>query len=290
MPEESPQQPDAKEELKKKLFEVREKRDLSAREVRDLADKNRANIDSFKKLLAAAAAHRKGRDEANAKVREAKAGRDELFLQLSELKKKAAGLQESISKLPACQPLADLKQQIEVLEWKLQTEATNARLENALSKQIRDLEKLVPAAEERERSAGELREARAKIRELIDRARPVSEHVRTLARESDVEHAAMLECFKKADALSLEISKAIAILEEARGKAAEESGEVLKIRADLSAEEKKERDEIEAEKRAEREKHKAKVSAAAQDAFERFKAGEKISAMDIMALQEAGLI
>jgi len=71
MPEESPQQPDAKEELKKKLFEVREKRDLSAREVRDLADKNRANIDSFKKLLAAAAAHRKGRDEANAKVREA---------------------------------------------------------------------------------------------------------------------------------------------------------------------------------------------------------------------------
>ena len=279
-----------KEELAAKLSEAKAKKDLSVKEVRDLAEKNRANISDFKKLLAEASHHRKRRDEANKKVREAKAKRDEWSSKAFELKKKAVELQAKLSSLPECRPVADLKETIEALEWKLQTEATNARLENALSKQIRDLEKTVPVAEEKEQTIAELREVRAKLREELEQLRSSSGEVRSLARQSDVEHEAMRACFKKADSLSADISRAIELLEEARGKAGEDAEEFGKIRAELSVEEKKERDEIEAERRAEREKNKARVSVHAQAALERFKAGGKISTQDLLALQEAGLI
>lgn len=279
-------------ELKEQAKEFKEKRDLTNEEVRDLTKKNRDRIGLLKDVTAQAQEEKRLRDKENEEVRKLKTGRDaaeeEARSSRQELSEKQARLKEFGGE--GSLPLHVLERRLEELEWIQETEATTARKERELSKQIRELRKQMPQSKEAKALFNEVKALKEKLKALNSRAKELREKMQERARESEAHHENRLKLLRKAEHLQEKISATIELLGEKRGEADELHKEFVDARKEIREAEKRDRDEEKEEKRKREKEIRGKLDEQAKRILERFKAGEKLSMEELMILRETGAL
>jgi uncharacterized coiled-coil DUF342 family protein len=242
-----------------------------------LIEENKENIKSLRELIGAAEKEKELRDKENEQIAQLKKQREELQKTVNELRQDLSGREAVLEKKEAETgeiPVRQLKRTIDEMDWRLQTEATNPRIEKALSKELQKLEKIYARAIAVEPIKKEVMELRKQVHSLTTELRACHESILVHAKESDVHHAAAVEHFKTAGKLRERIYSAFEKIDAARK---------------IEKEEKKEIDSRKELLEQKREFAEAKITAElkekAKKILEEFKNGKTITVEELQILQ-----
>ncbi|MBI5635635.1 hypothetical protein HY993_01580, partial [Candidatus Micrarchaeota archaeon] len=154
------------------VFGLKAKARQALVDLRATSSENRARIDSLKKLFSTANTEKLAREEANKGAAALRGQKTELTAQAISLKKELKSLNDSVKKATGGKLVGsadELMQKLEHLEWQQQTCASLGK-ERELSKQIKALEKDLPAAKK-------FKELRAQIRKKREELEPVEKRL-----------------------------------------------------------------------------------------------------------------
>ncbi|MFA6329285.1 MAG: hypothetical protein WCX64_01210 [Candidatus Micrarchaeia archaeon] len=280
---------------------IREKRQLSQKQVSELVTQNRQNIARFKDLSSKIKLEKQRRDELNAKTKDLRAKRHEMIEKIKEARAKLATVLDEVQKIPAGPNAEQLKAEIDSLEWSLSTVARSAKAEKELSKKIRELEKQLPLAVKKVNASGAIRALRSEIRVLEEPLEALDKELHPALEEANGHHHKLISYYKEAEQLSKSISYAFSQLDMARLEAATDAKAYSEAVGVVREKEQGYQQELRELERAEREKERAekdaaknavqqKISEAAKPIYEKFKAGKKISTDEFLILQGSGLL
>lgn len=280
---------------------IREKKQLSQKQVSELVTQNRTNIARFKDLSSKIKLEKQRRDELNAKTKDLRAKRHEMIDKIKEARAKLAAVLDEIQKIPAGPNAEQLKAEIDSLEWSLSTVARSAKAEKELSKKIRELEKQLPLAVKKVDASGAIRALRDEIRTLETPLDELDRVLKPALEEANAHHHKLISYYKEAEQLSKSISYAFSQLDMARLEAQTDTKAYFEAVGAVREKELGYQQELRELERAEREKERAekdaaknavqqKISEAAKPIYEKFKAGKKISTDEFRILQGSGLL
>ncbi len=280
---------------------IREKRQLSQKQVSELVTQNRQNIARFKDLSSKIKLEKQRRDELNAKTKELRAKRHEMIEKIKDARAKLNAVLDEVKKIPAGPNAEQLKAEIDSLEWSLSTVARSAKAEKELSKKIRELEKQLPLAVKKVDASGAIRALRTEIRGLEAPLEALDRELRPALEEANGHHRKLISYYKEAEQLSKSISYAFSQLDMVRLEAATDAkayseavGAVrekeLGYQQELRELERAEREKENAEKDAAKSATQKKIFEAAKPIYEKFRAGKKISTEEFLILQGSGLL
>ena len=283
------------------LETIREKKQMSQKQVSELVTSNRQNISRFKDLSSKIKLEKQRRDELNAKTKELRAKRHEMIDKIKEARAKLDGVLDEVKKIPAGPNAEQLKAEIDSLEWSLSTVARSAKAEKELSKKIRELEKQLPLAVKKVDASGAIRALRTEIRGLEEPLEALDKELRPALEEANAHHHKLISYYKEAEQLSKSISYAFSQLDMARLEAQTDSKAFFEAVGAVREKELGYQQELRELERAEREKERAekdaaknvvqrKIFEAAKPIYEKFKAGKKISTDEFLILQGSGLL
>jgi len=180
--------------------------------------------------------------------------------------------------------LRQIREQIERLEWKQQTEGLSANKEKAMGIEIKRLRQQLPAIEEDT-------EKRKKISRLYDARRKLSEEIReldskidALFAEAEASHEKIVGLSRKADSLRERITNNFDVLGEHEKKRELLGEELREARKKEREQDESERRAIEEAEKKEREKQLASLKERSTEIRERMKAGKKISLEELQIL------
>ncbi|MFW6003393.1 MAG: coiled-coil protein [Halanaeroarchaeum sp.] len=242
----------------------------------DLNAKTREKVDE-------AQGHREKRDTLNERVQEHKSVRNELNAKANELFEKVENLKSDLE-LDEGKNLEQLKEEIEELEFKQQTEVLSTDAERELIEKIEtkrdeyqdkkekldDNNDLETYVEEAESVRAEASKHHDKVTELADRAQK--------------HHNQMIEAYREADDIrddADEMHEAFVEAQEAADAHHEAFVQVQKRLRELDKKEEEQRKDQRAEKREEAREE-------AEEIYERFKEGETLDTEDLRKLQKSG--
>ena len=204
-------------ELKKEdIQHMREKQQLSQKQVSDIVMQNRQNIARFKDLSSKIKLEKQRRDELNAKTKEMRAKRHEMIDKIKEARAKLSKVLDEIRAIPAGPNADQLKAQIDAMEWSLQTEARSAKAEKELSKKIRELEKQLPLATKKVDASGAIKALHDDIRAIEGPLDELDRVLRPALEEANAHHVKLISYYKEAEQLSKSISYAFSQLDMVR--------------------------------------------------------------------------
>jgi len=280
---------------------IREKKQLSQKQVSELVTQNRANIARFKDLSSKIKLEKQRRDELNAKTKDLRAKRHEMIDKIKEARTKLAAVLDEIQKIPTGPNAEQLKAEIDSLEWSLSTVARSAKAEKELSKKIRELEKQLPLAVKKVDSSSKIKELRTEIRTLEEPLEALDKELKPALEEANGHHHKLISYYKEAEQLSKSISYAFSQLDMARLEAQTDTKAYFEAvgavrekeqgyQQELRELEKAEREKERAEKDAAKAATQSKISQAAKPIYEKFMAGKKISTEEFLILQGSGLL
>ncbi|MFA5247522.1 MAG: hypothetical protein WC408_06580 [Candidatus Micrarchaeia archaeon] len=286
---------------KQDIEAIREKKQMSQKQVSDIVMQNRQNIARFKDLSSKIKLEKQRRDELNVKTKEMRTQRHEMIEKIKEARAKLVAVFDEIKKIPAGPNAEQLKAQIDSMEWSLQTEARSAKAEKELSKKIRELEKQLPLATKKVDASGAIKTLREEIRSLETPLEELDRVLRPALEEANDHHKKLISYYKEAEQLSKSISYAFSQLDMVRLEAQTDAKAYSEAVGAVREKEQGYRQELAELERAEREKERAekdaakhavqqKISDAAKPIFEKFKAGKKISTDEFLILQGSGLL
>ncbi len=148
---------------------------------------------------------RSGRDSLTAQVREKKEKRDKSHAAIKQESSRIDSLKAEMQKLMKSRSIRafplNLKQQIEELDFKMQTEGYTFEKERGVMKKIKDLQAQLQNSEDIEKIFAEIRSKWQKIRSLRKEANTLHSEMQALSVESQKLHEEMLAMSKQADIL-----------------------------------------------------------------------------------------
>lgn len=265
-----------RDELNEKARRLREQRDRRNAEVRELLDK--------------ANEYRAIRDKLNAQIKVHKQRRNAAVRAARITREKMDEMGMDPKSLPRIRPEEEIRDEIQRIDWQIQTSVLSIPKER----------KLVEKAEKLRKELEESRKLREKLRQVgdkrieVDALRISSSKLHSkilgLSKESQLNHQKMIEILeqskpkrKEADALHHQMLEVIK-------QADEKHAELLKVRQTLSK-------LVDREKGLEARKEERRSAAAqkklrkrAEEALEKLKAGEKVELDELMLLKEFGMM
>ncbi|MHC1623496.1 MAG: coiled-coil protein [Candidatus Methanospirareceae archaeon] len=283
------------EELLKKKAKV-EKEAEKAKEGRNewnaKASKLAAQRDDFnakmKDLVKKAQAYKEARDKYNQKVGEYKAKRDELNEEAGKIYVKVDRLRQR--KSAGGGSLHELRREIDLLEFKQQTEVLSTDKERQLVDKISALQEEFLTKKAQLEQDKELKTLLEEAQTLRDKASKYHEKVTKYADLAQEQHDKMIATFNEVDAVRVEadtMHKEFVTAQETADdyhhrfiKYQKEIRDFNKLIAGLR---KMSRDAKESEERA-------KTKEKAEDIYKRLKKGGKIDTDDLLLLQRSGLL
>lgn len=278
-------------ELQAQATELKQARKKTAEELHKLSEENRANIQSYKSLLAQAAETKRRRDTVNAEVKELFDKRRILVEQAKKLEEELKAVELQIAKTPheTKYPAGVLRKMMNELEWRLQTEALNPRQEKALSQEVQKIKKELEKAEKVEPLFRQSRELRRRKHEFSLEFRALDESIESLKKEGVEAHEKTTSLYKKADAVKEKISEYLDLI----GEKSKEAGEIRErldgTQEEIEREEARKRREQEQRKKAEDSRKQLSINERARLIAQDFKSGKKISLEDLQVLQASGI-
>ena len=272
------------------IQELRDKTRQKNDEVRKLSAENKKKITDLKAAFEAATDSKKERDEANAKVKELsprkKKVQDGQKKLVTEIKAKQAELRKFDTQKP--RNAEKLKETIDRMEWRLQTEGMPPKAEKELSIEIAKLEKERKAAAKAQPIYDGIRDLRKQMDALNSEFEKIDAELRAAFKAARAAHEKTISQYHKADALKGDISAGFKHLDElARdanasynefAKARDESHEQVRARHESMRENAKAHEH--AQRNSEREKmerERRKMHEEEDKVFEALKSGKKIT-------------
>lgn len=285
----APQKNRVIEELEQKVLLLKEQYsnlDNQAREFsvkRDkLNEKVKNNRSEIEKL-------RQERDAINEKVRELKQHRNELTSAIREKIEEIKALSEKSKKIAKKRPSKDhqtLKEEVESLDWQIQTTSHTLQEDKELVEQVIQLETQLSVHKKYERLGRMIRNLRSEVDKFKAESQGYHESLTANAQKSQELHGKMLakvEESRKWRAEADELHKQFVMARES-GKPVQDEfvkglGEIRKLRGEIREEEAKEKKQSEEDLRQ-------SIEARAK---EKLKRGEKLSWEEFQLLAEKGI-
>jgi uncharacterized coiled-coil DUF342 family protein len=276
-------------QLEQKLTSLLEEEDLSRNLTNQLAEKRNRLNDRSRNLREEVQQLRSERDQINDKVRSLKERRNDLTLVIKEKVERIRHLIEESKSIAEKKPRRthkDLQDEIDSIDWKIQTTSHTIQEDKELVEKVKQLEtqlsvhkkfeQLRKTAQDENAQVARLRTesqqrhqaltAQAKIgQELHSRMLVKMEEAKTIKAEADAIHKQFLEAKEKAKPIRDQIVSV--------------SGEIRRMKGEAQEEEQKEKRRSEEELRESLE----------QKAREKLKRGEKLSWQEFQLLSEKGV-
>ena len=245
--------------------------------------------DKTKKLVEQAQRFKETREEYNRKVRDSKKKRDELNKKVSNIYVKLDSLRKK-SKARWGAPLNKLRQEIDALEFKQQTEVLSIDKERQLVEKISALQEEFSKKKKQLEQDEEFKALLKTAQKLRDDASKCHDKLIEYANMAQEQHDKMIATFKdvdkiraEADAMHMEFIKAQEIADNEHHMFIGRRKEIRDINKLIIGLRKNEQDSKTSEMKAEVKKRAEKV-------YDQFKKGEKLSTEDLFILQRSDLL
>lgn len=290
-----PQQKELVEELNKHRVEVSKLRNM-------LNELDREKESWFKKKEEFS---KKIKDSIQ-KVKENKAKRDSLTQEVKELKPKRNSINEVVSSklkeldilkkekisiaksLNIKEPYSKIKQQIEKLEFKLETEPMPFDKEQFLMKRIKELKRLHDAASVLYESNKKMKNASDEIKKMRNEANEAHKLVQEKAKQSQMLHEEILKISAEIDRMKVEEEDAFKKFSEYK-KQFTEANNNLKERLKGMSEVKSQLDKIHFDRKEKRrQEEESFLKSKEEEVNQKIKRGEKLTTEDLLVFQKFG--
>ncbi|MEM3640649.1 MAG: hypothetical protein QXH37_01840 [Candidatus Bathyarchaeia archaeon] len=277
------------EELTRELSLLREQKSKVEAEARELTEKRNKLNEAFKSLRSEILELRKTRDQINLEVKELKKQKNEIKREQVQKIEEIKNLRQETGELTKKKPsrsLKKLQEEIESLEWKIQTTPLSLQEENKLVERVKQLEIQLGVCRKIEQLNQKSLELEAEAKALQARVKLYSEKISEKARKSQEFHEKMLEKIEEAKKLKMEADSLHQLFLQAREKAKplrlemeKISGEIKQLREEILAEEEK----------ARKKNEEILLESIEKQAREKLKRGEKLTWEEFKILAEKGI-
>ena len=252
-------------------------------------ERDRLNAES-RKLIEEAHIHRNARDEQNAKVREAKDGRDEANKCVAELSGELSRLKKEKLPQQGMSSIARFKRELRDLEKRQQTSVLNIQDERKLVDKMKSIKSEIESVEKTLSEDEDINKVLSELKVVRDNAETHHMMVETAAQRAQEEHDRMITLYeeghsirKKADEAQEMFVKSKTAADEAHFNHVEHLKKVHDYDKILFGMRKKARQD-----KKEVEEEKAKKTS--EELMNKFKKGGKLSTEDILSLQKGGQV
>lgn len=277
------------EELTRELSLLREQKSKVEAEARELTEKRNKLNEAFKSLRSEILELRKTRDQINLEVKELKKQKNEIKREQVQKIEEIKNLRQETGELTKKKPsrsLKKLQEEIESLEWKIQTTPLSLQEENKLVERVKQLEIQLGVCRKIEQLNQKSLELEAEAKALGVRIKLCNEKISEKVRKSREFHEKMLEKIEEAKKLKIEVDNLHQLFLHAREKAKplrsemeKISGEIKQLKEEILAEEEKVRKESE----------EIILKNIEKQAREKLKRGEKLTWEEFKVLAEKGI-
>ena len=240
-------------------------------------------INSNKKL-------REERDKLTNEVKEVKEKRKKLNQEITKKIEEVKKLNTENSKVTQKQGVREnpsmIKKQIEVLEYKIETEGLKFEKEKQLTQTIKDLKKKLVQSQEVSGVWGKAHEVSKEINKLKKEADAFHKEIQTKADESQKKHELIIGNNKKIDALKIEEKKFNKVLDDKSGEIEEVNKELGTVLKQASGEGLKLQEKRKHERQKKEKTQKNSLNALKQAVEEKLAKGQKLTTEDLLVLQQ----
>jgi uncharacterized coiled-coil DUF342 family protein len=275
-------------ELDHELAPLKEQRDKLGREALQWLEKRGKVREQIKELRTEISKLKQQRDETNQKVRDLKIIRDQL---VSERKEKLAKVVEFKRKLASFKQIPpktvqNIQNEIETLDWKIQTSSLTIPQEKRIIEQISELEKQLAAFKQTQSMWTEIKTMQHQLRNMRTQEKETHRQIAQLAEESRQIHQTMSEKGANIPKLKADAEEAHEKFIENRREAQKVHLQCVPIMAQIRA--------LLLQTKTEEQKKKARrqtelMQELERKALEKMKRGEKLTWDEFKILAEKGL-
>ncbi|VVB70229.1 Uncharacterised protein [uncultured archaeon] len=276
------------QEVKKDLIEKKN-------QAKQIRIHNYGTISDLKELYSKFNDEKTKRDEFTAQVKKIKEQREEILLKLKDLEAKFNELLGLLKKEEKSSevPYFKLRQDLERLEWQLQTEATTPKLEKELSLKIRDIEKQLKKADKIKPIQDQLNAVKKEVNQFRKIELESRNNLNLLARKSQHHHKQAIEFQEQITRLRENLGEGMNKLDEMNKEisaVSTEFQEIINVEKQKSNQEFQEYQLFQQERKQKMKEKLDEIKSEAQEIYDKFKKGEKLKFEDIQKLQAAGLL
>jgi phosphoserine phosphatase len=265
-----------RDNLNEKARGFRDRRDQLNGEVRELIDK--------------ANEFRGQRDKLNAQIKANKQMRDEATEAAKVTRKKMGEMGLDTKSIPRIRPEEEIEEEIQRLEWQIQTNVMSIPRERKLVDQVEKLGKEKAESRALREKLVEAGDKRIEVDALRISSSKLHSQILALSKESQQSHQKMIEVLEQAKPNRKEADANHRKMLESIREADEKHAELMKVRQSLGK-------MVDREKGIERKKEERrsfatdrKMRKRAEEALERLRAGQKVELDELMLLKEFGLM
>ncbi len=265
-----------RDELNDKARKLRDQRDTLNSEVRELIDK--------------ANEYRAQRDKLNAQIKAQKQRRSEATEAARLTREKMNEMGIDLKKMPKIRSEEEINEDIQRVEWVIQTSVLSIPRERKLVERVEKLRKELAHARELREKLRSVGDRRIEVDALRISSSKIHSKVLALSRESQLNHQNMIEILEQAKPKRKEADSYHHRMLEAIDEANSKHAELLKVRQSLSK-------LVERQKglEARREERRSfatekKLKKRAEAALEKLRAGEKVELDELMLLREFNMM
>jgi phosphoserine phosphatase len=265
-----------RDNLNEKARGFRDRRDQLNGEVRELIDK--------------ANEFRGQRDKLNAQIKANKQRRDEATEAAKVTRKKMGEMGLDTRSMPRIRSEEEIEEEIQRLEWQIQTNVMSIPRERKLVDQVEKLGKEKAESRALREKLVEAGDKRIEVDALRISSSKLHSQILALSKESQQSHQKMIEVLEQAKPNRKEADANHRKMLESIREADEKHAELMKVRQSLGK-------MVDREKGIERKKEERrsfatdrKMRKRAEEALERLRAGQKVELDELMLLKEFGLM
>ena len=278
------------EELERELDTLRAERNRLNEEAIRWAEKRDRLHEEIRRLRSEANSFREERDELNAAVGALKTLREEAKKEgrtkIDQIKTLRQEIEEALSHRPS-RNSQSLQNEIETIEWKIQTDSPPLDEERRLIERVRALETQMVVYREIESRKDKIEELQNEITTLKDERVSYNEKISEMAKESQRFHGKMIERLENATKLKAEADEMHAKYVEHK-----EPAKALHLKyVDVLKQIRTLREKIREKEEKERSKQEADLQRKLEEeALDKLKRGEKLTFEEFKILAEQGKI
>jgi uncharacterized coiled-coil DUF342 family protein len=274
------------EQLSKRLSELNVQRKEATDQMITLADQ-RDDINEKVRTLRAEILEKRGkRDRLNEQVQDYKlqraALREKIYDKIDEIQTMRQK-KEVIAKKKPQRSHRSLQEEVDDLDWEIQTTLLTPQEEKELVEQVRQLEIELSAHKKHERLLQRIHELQAEIKATDAQGRAVNETLKAAAQRSQEFHKEMIIKIEDSKKLKAEADKLHQLFAKAKEKAAPIKAEIIQVSNDLRRIKGEIREEEDQKRRQSEESLREKLQAMAK---EKLKRGEKLTWDEFKLLNE----
>ena len=265
-----------RDELNDSARKLREKRDQRNAEVRELVDK--------------ANEYRALRDKLNAQIKDHKRMRNEATHAAKLTREKMAEMGIDVKKLPRVRPEEEIKEEIQRIDWQIQTSVISIPKERKLVEKAEKLRKELEQSRELRKTLRQAGDRRIEIDALRISSSKLHSKILGLSKESQQNHQKMIEILGQVKVKRKEADSYHHQMLDVINKADLKHTEFLSVRKNLTNLMDKEHGlELRKEERRSFAAEK-KLKKRAEEALEKLRAGEKVELDELMLLKEFNIM